>query len=702
MRNRKWTLGVSAATAFALSAAMGTGVAFAAGTTDISDIDGGAGANWTVPVNPMTNTIWKDKNGNVVDANTAGATQYKVLTTWAEAWSTSGPDYLGVSNSAYYGNGGNGNAKVTNYVQAQKSSMVGIWATSANISPNAYNWNTFYNFYAEQANKTATDWASASTTTNGGSDWDSSAGVWCGFKYRPEVVWLNNNLNASAAATYIKQIQDGQYSATATKGDTYVPDAAEDGSYDSSFALYGDSSYNPQIIQPNNNSPYSFVASAYELADASEKVISSTASNPGLSAGETLNWKTVNKLPRSNRYTETPTECALNIEKLARGSVYYTLSKIADGTVAKKKVAYVAYPPNYSVANRDGSTTTYTDATQVIVAVYDYTENIGTGPLDGRASWSPLVADQLTTSNVYAPRTAGGAVSSNDNSTTTYTLYYATADDLADCDVIYSPQNSVTASEWQAWIEKNATPTKAKNASKISYIAASPAVTNGSNYTMEKLLYGAFAMDTIYPELFPNMQLSTYWFSQVYHIKTANIAETMSWGYAKASLPAGTSLATIGTSFNLNNVLGKFEAGYQYYTANKAKDATIKRVLANTALDGSTTGTDGNAYAFNGFAPSSVWTAENHSAYSLAQPITVTPASKSVKSGKKTTYKLAVSGAVGKVTYTCASKYVTVSAAGKVTVKKTAPKGTYKIKVKAAKSGVYKASSTVTVKVVVK
>ncbi|MDO4502895.1 MAG: hypothetical protein Q4D06_06895 [Coriobacteriia bacterium] len=702
---KRFLMGVTLASTVALSATLGAGMAFGAAVTDISDINGGNGASWTVPTSPMTNTVWKDADGNIVDANTPGAKQYKVLTTWAEAWSTAGPDFLGVSNSAYYGNGGNGNAKVTNYTQAQKSSMVGIWATSANESPNAYNWNTFYNFYAEAMNKTASDWSCVSTTSNGGSDWDSASGVWCGFKYRPDVVWTNNNLNAAAAADYVKQINEGKYSASATKATdgnkTYVADANEDGSYDSSYAQYGDATYNPQVISPNNNSPYSFVASAYQLADASAKVIADTANNPGI-GDEALTWKNANKLPRSGRYSETPTECALNVEKLARGSVYYTLSKIADGTVNKKKVAYVAYPFGYSVTNRDGSVTTYTDDTQVIVAEYDYTENIGSGPMDGRASWSPLTVDQLSTKNVYAPRAAGTAVSGTDNSTTTFTLYYATADDLADCDVVYSPHRTVTSKEWKEWIEKNATPSKAANASKISYVAASPAITNGSNYTMEKLIYGAYAMDTIYPELFKNMEMSSYWFNKIYHIKASNLAETMSWGYAKSSLPAGTSLATIGNGYDVNKTLNKFEQGYKYFQASKDKDATIARVLANKALDGSVADSAGNPYAFNGFTPTSTWVDEDHSKYvdpdpeAAAQTISVTKSTWSKTYGNGS-FSL---GAKAKTALTYKSsntKVATVSSKGTVTIKGA---GTAKITISAAATKDYKAATkTVTIKV---
>ena len=607
---RKWRKAITAVGLTAALAATGVGTAFASGTTQV----GGDGANWTVPTTPMTNTVWKDADGNIVAANTEGATQYKVLTTWAEAWSTSGPDYLGVSNSAYFGNGGNGNPTVRTYDAAVKNSTVGVWATSANESANAYNWNTFYNLYAANAGLDSSqysDWESVSTTTNGGSDWDSNSGVWCGFKYRPEVVWLNNNLSSDAAATYISQINKGQYSATATKGSdknaVYTPDAKEDGTYDSTFAQYGDETYNPQLIQPNNNSPYSFVGSAYTLATAAEKVIADTADNPGV-GDETVTWKNANMLPRSNRYSETPTECALNIEELAKGSVYYALSQINANPDLKKKVAYVAYPYNYSSTDRrTGTTTTYTNENQVIVAVYDYTENIGSGPMDGRASWTPLAVDQLQTNDVYKEKQGGGAVASNENSTTTFTLYYATADDLADCDVVYSPQNSVTATQWQEWIETNATSETAKaKAADITYACSSPCITNGSNFTMEKLIYGAYGMDVIYPELFPNMQLSTFWCDEIYHLTDDSLSSAMSWIYASAALPAGTELSNLGSSYDRNSVYKKFTEGYNYYVSNSETDATISRVLNNVALDG-TTELNGEAYHFNGFKPTSTW-----------------------------------------------------------------------------------------------
>lgn len=84
------------------------------------------------------------------------------------------------------------------------------------------------------------------------------------------------------------------------------------------------------------------------------------------------------------------------------------------------------------------------------------------------------------------------------------------------------------------------------------------------------------------------------------------------------------------------------------------------------------------------------------------QTIKVTPATKTVKASvvKKSaqSYSLKVSGVKTAVAYKSSSKNVTVSAKGRVTVKKGAKKGTYKVTVKAAASTKY-AAATKTVKV---
>ncbi len=644
MRKRKF--GIAAVVTAAMCVSMlGAGTALAAGTTELPE----GNANWTIPTTPMTNTVWKDADGNVVAEGTEGATQYKVLTTWAEAWSTSGADFLGISNSAYYGNGGNGNASIQTIDMAQHNTTAGVWATSANKNPNAYNWNKYYNLYATvgegaDLGVATSDWAAVSTgNTDGVNSWSTESGVWVGFKYRPDVVVTNNNLSENNAITYIGYIQNGMYSATATNN---VPDPMKDENdqpiydpdgepvYDQSFYVYGDENYDPYIMGYNNNGPYSFVASDYELAQAAQDVIDATAGEEGLN-GNALDWKTVNMLPRSNRYTESPMDCALNVEMLAKGSVYYVLDQVAKGNVDKKKVAYVSYIWGHSAsgggnqgpggrnsldANGDIQTLdTATTESQVVVTVFDFTENIGNGPTDGRASFSPVAVDQLGACEgddleVATEKSSAGAVNSDDNSTTTYVQYKATADDIASCDVVYcGPDATANETEWKDWIETYATTDELKaRADEIQYLTDWMCITNGSNFSQEKFMYGSFGLDTVYPELFPNMELSCFWCDNIYHINSESLQSAMSWIYSTASLPAGVELSDIPATYNSARIVAKFNDGLDYYvnsqTATGSTDPTIDRILNNVALDGTTVQPDGtNPYAFNGFSPTQYW-----------------------------------------------------------------------------------------------
>lgn len=67
----------------------------------------------------------------------------------------------------------------------------------------------------------------------------------------------------------------------------------------------------------------------------------------------------------------------------------------------------------------------------------------------------------------------------------------------------------------------------------------------------------------------------------------------------------------------------------------------------------------------------------------------------------KASAKTKLSYSVSKVPLKGAEKYIKVTKKGKVTLKKNAPGGVYKIKIKAAKTSAYK-SATATVKIKVK
>ena len=729
MRSRrgwKWALAVVAATVALTVALPGSALALG-GSSNNKDM----GASWVVPTTPMTNTV--EKNGK----------EYKVVTTWAMAWSTSGPDFLGINNSSFYGNGGNGNANVTNTTIGSTQTLLGIWASEANEVPNTFNWNSFYNLYADE--QTAAGNAMAKTDmacTANSPEWDTTAGVWGPFKYRPEIIWLCNNLNATQTAQYVGYINNGQYVTNLTKTEISVdeynalPDEEKagytadnprnptkytktettmsenkDSEGASEFYIEGDETYAPKVMQPVSTNPYTFVESAYVLAGYADQVIAETASMPGLAENEQLNWKTMNKLPRSTRYAESADECAMNIERIARGSVYYTLAKIADGTVARKKVAFVGSIPND------------TDATHVTTVVYDYTEDIAGGisanstsyGLGGRASWSPLVVDQLGQDgslDLVADGdhllTNGGAAGDPDLITVqqpamTRTVYLATADDLAGCDVVYAANQNYTVQQWRDFIKTNATSNEAKEAADtVQIVAGTPYVCNGSNYTMDKLIYGAFAMDCLYPELFPNMENSTFWYNKVYHIKAAMLGSAMTWAFGQATLPAGAELSSIGSSYSADATIAKYDTGLAYFQANSTTDPTLVRVLSSTGIDGSTS-VGGTAYNYANFAPSTFWI--QNATSQIVNPPVVEPASQTITGpkasyAKKTTDKAFSLGAKAKtkLSFSSSNKSVaTVDASGKVTIKGA---GTAKITIKAAATDQYKAASkTVTVKV---
>ena len=680
----------------------------------------------------MTNTITKD-----------GKT-YKVVTTWAMAWSTSGPDFLGVNNSSFYGNGGNGNANVTNTEYGSTSTLLGIWASDANESPNAFNWNSFYNLYADEQTAAGNAMEKTDLACTAAS-WDTSSGVYGPFKYRPEIIWLCNNLSAAQTAQHVGFINQGKYVASQdqvtshTEGEgrqqTTVIDSVADPTAEQKAQFYidGDETYNPYVMQPINETAFAFIESGYELADYVDAVIKATAQNGQLAESD-INWKTMNKLPRATRYNESAQDCALNIERLARGSAYYTLSKIADKTVPRRKVAFVSAAPGK------------VDETHVAISVMDYMENIGGmtqqqtvgTDLNGTASWSPLVVDQLgqdKTLDIYngvdhalvesagAPDTQTSRVA---HTSSTFSKYLATADDLLTCDVLFEGRDvSYTVADFRAWLKENATTAAAKaKADSITIIAGFPYVCNGSNYTMDKLIYGAYALDCIYPELFPNMENSTYWYNKVYHIKNSMLGSAMSWAFAVATLPSGTELPSTeaGIAYNANNTIAKYDAGLAYYQANSTTDETLKRILASTALDGSKAAADGTANVYANFAPSELWvnstkgsTPTPAKAQAASQSLTFKAQSKTVKAKnlKKKAQTVAITKAKGaktKVTYSITKvnkskkKFSINKSTGKITIKKGLAKGTYKVTVKAsaAATSAYKAASktaVVTVKV---
>ena len=607
----------SVAVATALASCIGVSGAFAAnmstGTTD-------ANTSWPVPTAPVTNTIVKD--GKLC----------KVLTNWSNAWATNGSDYLGISNSSWLQGNGGGDFATT--VANLNKTLSGVFATSVNENPNAYQWNQFYNLFAT----VDSSMGELSDTATVEGKFSTEAGVYGPLTYRPELIWYSNSFamgdGDNAVQGAVKHINNGEYyTGTGEDGtNTYNGDK-------STYYVYGDETYDPYKVVAGNGSPLRWVTSLNTAAHAAEDIIDDTAdyNADGAITEDNVDKKNMNQLPRASRYDESPVECAVNVEKVTKGSVYYVLSQIAAGKVDKKTVAYV-----------EDNTLDTTNTTTTVVA-FDYTEQVGQGKMQGTASFSPLAVNQLTTSNVKTARQANsntgganlsGAAYGQASQDLPYTEYYATADELLACDYIYDP-NGASADAWTTWLSANATGgaeavEAAQAAGKAQVISTAVCIMQTSNFTAEKLAYGVFAVNSFYPELFPNMTLMAYWYDNVYHIKTDSVATVTSWALANASLTKGNELSGI-SNYSRSNLEGKFDAGLTYYNSiiSGAEDTegTITRVLSGYDLDGGTNPgsttestlvggttitTPAGAWNFTDFAPSSDWSAAEVSSNRLA------------------------------------------------------------------------------------
>lgn len=783
-----------ASTAIAASLCAAPLSAFAAGGLSGSV---GASTNWKVPSSQMKNYV-------TVNGDDGKPVPYKVITTWANAWALSGPDYLGVSNSGTLHQQGGGGA-TSQLATAQSDTLLGIWASSANEVPNAYNWNFFYNMALTAAGETNVDTAAIDVQNGSNAGFDSESGVWAAFKYRPEIIWTSNSLNATNAAKYAALIKSGKY-ITGNSGSWKVDDVTvkddgtiEEDKNDSSvysteaanLAVFGDSTYKPYIMSANNKSALTFTDSFYELAGLAEAVIDGTKDfanedadgNPVVEVKEgtdrfgnttytvddsNLTWKNMNYLPRTTRYVAsaeepmTARECALAVEKITRGAVYYTLSQIDDGKVAKKKVAFLTGDPSNGTAT---------------VVKYDFIDQIGGGATGGKTNTASLVVDQLTGTEVSS--TPADSVSG-----VSYTTYTVDADALAGCDYVVDANGSMSTNQLQTWVAKNVSSyaNKQRALNDVQYLTNSPAIMNGHNFTTEKLIWGAFNISFFYPELFPNMELVAWWYDNIYHLKADSVRTAMQWGLANASLPAETELSALGKGYSTADLDSKFKEGYEYYqdikgtapynteqfktlapsetfvawaegenflksdiivkgtnsysklTTDKAFSLNAKPSVANAKVTYKSDNTqvatvDANGkVTIKGAGTANITVTASKSRYNsgslkvavkVAKPatkqaaqtitaknVTKTYKGKNKKLAKKKTFKLSAS-AKTKVTFKKKSgnSKISVTSAGKVTVKKGLKKGTYKVKVKAsaAATSAYKAASkTITVKVKIK
>ena len=511
----------------------------------------------------MTNTV-------EVDVDDDGETELaKVITTWANAWALSGPDYIGVSNSGTMNQNG-GNKSAEDYESEATTTMLGIWASSVNEVPNAYNWNYFYNLYLEYSGyDTDSDQVEAVNVQNGSAAaFDSVSGVWGCFKYRPEIIWTSNSLTASSVYTYTQLIRDGSYytsdsdyssGTTATASDYYIDG---DESYDPYVVISGSATGTMSSSASGGNSTpssvYTLVDSLYLMAYYCELVEDETASyNSDSTASDyvtsdNVTWKTMNSLPRTTRYevssenAVSAREAALDVEKALRGSIYYTLQQVNTGAVDKKTVAIVS--------------SLSTDSNSATVVEY-YVAEGQRGALSGKIGASGLTVDQLTTETVVS--------TSSD-----YSTYTATVDELLSADIIWAGNSDYSVETIQSWLAANATTEELQTkAASISILTDLPAIMNGHNFTFEKGICQLYSLCFFYPEIWPDLELVTYWYDNIYHVNYSDLTTCLTYGLGSCTLPSGVTLSALpGSSYSNEDIDSKVLEGYEYWITELSDD----------------------------------------------------------------------------------------------------------------------------------
>ncbi len=434
-------------------------------------------------------------------------------------------EYLGLSNVVDNQNNTLGRATDENY---ESNSSLGVWGSEANENPDPYAANVFYNFSVKAGGGTQSDNAmilfQPTSQGNGTIVEDTTGtdeyGTCTTLARRPDII--TQRPATTAFTTQIEEINkfkdnDSQY--YKAKSDTYV----------------GDENYNPLIGTYNSTSVYTLVESLYSLATAANTTIEQAAKQ-----GVNL----------TTRYGD-PEKIATKAQKLIRGMQYYVQSKIADGTVQEKTVAFVK---------------SATDENNIVLqANIDPSKYFGgsTHTLEG------LVPITKNLANVLDPSLEVGE---------TALTYTCTAKELAQADVIMmaSPDNGgpnftgpttekeTLVSSLQDYV-KDAGNTKL--AQQPIYWCNPVGTTGLGQMQIDTLIVTMNSMAFAYPELFNTVDFLAYYYQNFYHIKSSYLGTAVSTLAKDMSLPSGVTLDT--SNYSASKVENILNAGMDYYLANK-------------------------------------------------------------------------------------------------------------------------------------
>lgn len=412
------------------------------------------------------------------------------------------------------------------------NAMMGLFATDANVNPNPYLWNLFYNQYADVKGQTA---APAGNTANviwgdlvkkcGPTSADTQViaeyGTSTTLDMRPDILLgYSDNATTFEGQTYSSYADMIKIINGWTEADAHYK--------------AGDETYNPKMVQPSPSSFYGSSSTMYALAEAADSIV------------------TASKGAKTLRYG-TAEDIAVKYETFIKGSQLYILSQLADGNAKPKTVGYVR------VVDNDTHTVTFlgsssTGADNNSYRQVEATENVVTNIVDEKG---------------YSTATIG-----NENN-----VYAGTAADVMDCDVIICCTSNVdggggdgvSGDEWAAKLKQELefAGFTDQSAYPAMYTTSGKAGCTLDRGSADSVINLALYLGFVYPELINPVDMIAYFYEQFYHVSSASLSKALENNMSYQSLPAGVSLSDVA-NYSSAAVEAKFAKGLRFYAANKA------------------------------------------------------------------------------------------------------------------------------------
>lgn len=455
--------------------------------------------------------------------------------------------------------------------------------------------------------------------------------------------------------------------------------------------------YDPTFLKMNlqNGGTYTLTESVYGIAEQADKIISDSKDANG-------------NYTYATRYAEGPTtwKVASKYEDIIKGSQYYLLSKLEDGSIKKKATVAV-------ICGYDDETGNYA-VRKLDIGNGDVDTNRYAGRISGAVC--TIASDMNSLGLKTAQKPYVGTVTDKSGATSTldesaYMNWYtpqqivANSDAVLITDAVESNAASYLAHDsegHQRGVQANtAGLTDAQAALRSQGKKAADICINwpqtlfGVFYAQgcENVMLTFVSECFLYPEYFDLTDMMAWWAKNIWHITDASIQDMVDSTCYKVSLSSNQSqIGTVSANY-LSKIDSMINEGNNFYLSNyEWIDQLNEGNIKTHSMD---------------------LLKERTTPVKQAQTIKVKPSTKTVKFAAakkaKKTVVFTLSGAKGKVTATVSKAAkkakVTANVNGKTKVKVTVPKkckkGAYKITIKAAATNGYKASAakTVTVKV---